>query len=291
MEPDDRKHGRLRIHLGLVAVGALALGVVAMGCHVANPELHLWSQHWSNIYFPAPAPLALEEGWCLDVTSQLGSPPVPPAPSEPNGLVVGARISDALTGNDTLDWQDVPPGRMHFVLVGGCDSFDSTTSPTRGDINIEYHVTSNASTAPCNLDYSVTPPAPGSNDVSCVYHDPNYVTIWPDGHRDRRYAYAILDVDNIPESIYRHTVNHETGHVLGLSDPEDGAGITDFSRVLAGLEIVDNCRVQVVPGLVLWVDSIMHAPPSYCVAYGQYREWPTSADRNKVISISVQEGQ
>jgi hypothetical protein len=101
----------------------------------------------------------------------------------------------------------------------------------------------------------------------------------------------MLDVDNIGEDTYRHTVNHETGHVLGLSDPATESGVSDFGRVKQGLEIVDDCRVQVVPGLVLWVDSIMHAPPSYCDLYGQYREWPTNADRNKVTSIAVQEGQ
>ncbi len=71
----------------------------------------------------------------------------------------------------------------------------------------------------------------------------------------------------------RHLVNHETGHVLGLSDPCAGTGTRDCSQI--GWRY---CRAEIPLLGTIWIDSIMHAPVSYCSSYGALRPWPTSLD-------------
>jgi len=254
----------------------MVLLIVATSCHVGIESAHLWSQHYSNIFFPAEA-LPLEEGWCVDMTSQW---PVPAAPPEPNGLIVSARIAGSLTGNSGEDWDDAFGARTNFTLVGGCDSFNENTTPKRSEIHVEYHATTDTRGSFCNA---------ADAGVSCVFHFESFE--WADGHIDRLKSYVMLDVDTIGEDGYRHTISHETGHVLGLGDPTPGPDTNDGGRVFLGLEKPDKCRMQGAPGVVLWIDSIMHAPPSYCGAYGENRDWPTAGDRKTVGDISGGRGQ
>lgn len=75
--------------------------------------------------------------------------------------------------------------------------------------------------------------------------------------------------------VRRHTINHETGHVLGLLDP---GGTGEF----------EGCTAEIRhTGMVLWIDSIMHAPPSYCSAYApeEVYEWPRPGDHTGVSYV------
>lgn len=91
-----------------------------------------------------------------------------------------------------------------------------------------------------------------------------------------------------------HTINHETGHVLGLLDPIPGAGVGSSAYW-------NQCKEAVLPGIQLLVDSIMHAPPSYCISpdcdhpvyypCGTIVQWPRPLDRIAVSGIMEHLGE
>lgn len=270
----------------LMAVSVVALAAFALACHSTNPVSHLRSQHVFS-YGPAYN-YEDEEGECVDMTSQYA----PPAPAEPNGLIVGYRVNDALTGNPSQDWQDAAEGSLiNFILVGGCDDFNDVTYPRRSAINIEYHATTSTVGSPCNN-------GPDASDgVSCVFHTSllpgGAAYTWPGGHQDHKYAYVMLDVGNISESSYHHTINHETGHVLGLTDPL----IPGYCRPACGevSPYFDKCLVYNQLGQKVWAESIMHST-YYCggetVEAGPSPSdlsWPTGGDLFVVWAISNQD--
>jgi len=74
----------------------------------------------------------------------------------------------------------------------------------------------------------------------------------------------------------RHVVNHESGHVLGLLDPCAGTGTSNCTQVNNNFRY---CRFYGLFGAATWVDSIMHAPPSYCSSYGIFRAWVRPLDK------------
>lgn len=78
-------------------------------------------------------------------------------------------------------------------------------------------------------------------------------------------------------AVVLHTINHETGHVLGLLDPIEPYDAIGWN----------HCRAELIPGIVHWVDSIMHAPPSYCFGYAPQAvySWPRPWDRDGVKLI------
>ena len=184
------------------------------------------------------------------------------------------KINDTLwADSDHLDenWDMVDNTlRINLNIVGECDDL---TSQERATIPIEYHILDSTATI-CGDSYS------------CVVDDNRGQY---GGHYDYRWAYVYLNSSHMAgtgiEYLNRHTINHETGHVFGLADPTPGPAASQLSGILLGLEKADKCRVEVSPGSLLWVDSIMHAPPSYCDDYGEWRAWPTQADRDVVGGI------
>lgn len=280
MEPNTTsQHERQRRRLGLLALGALALAVVAMGCHINSSATHMWSQHWGNIYFPIPVPI-LDERWCVDMTSQF----MGPAPASPDISTVTARIDDALTGNQNEDWQNVAGGlRVDFVSIGDCDSYDATTSPKRSEIQMEYHISSNT-IAKCGMD-----------NISCVFRLPQDLFTWTDGHQDYLKTYLMIDVDLIntgSAASNRHHINHESGHAVGLGDPNVICPSPGGSQCGIVSIFGRNCLLLNAEGQKIWVDSVMHET-YYCggeiVEAGPSptnREWPTGLDRYQVDTIS-----
>lgn len=255
------------------------IGGLAAACHSSNPVSHLTSQHESSL---GPGyNWTMEEGWCLDMSSSYA----PAAPVSPDGYTLGNRINSALTGNAPVDWQASSGALINFLLAGGCDEFDDETTPPRSAINIEYHATTSTYGSPCNAD------EPGN--VSCVFHD--QVHVWPDGHSDMEYAYVLLDVDNMGESAYHHTTNHETGHALGLTDPAVDKECLPACGYVS--PYFDTCLVSNHLDQLVWVESIMHSS-YYCG--GEHVDagpapssltWPTEMDRYIVSAISRSENQ
>ena len=75
-----------------------------------------------------------------------------------------------------------------------------------------------------------------------------------DGANDYDYGYVRFKTSHLTGSLYRHAINHEIGHLLGLTDP-------------------GSCNQT----------SVMHS-----VYYGCSVDytWPTSGDRTKVTNIA-----
>lgn len=106
---------------------------------------------------------------------------------------------------------------------------------------------------------------------------------------DHRWAYSLLDVDNIGPDGYKHTVNHETGHVLGLADPF----VSNSCRPACGTVDIfgTTCLTLNELGQVVWVESVMHSN-YYCggevVQAGpapSSLDWPTVRDQYIVDTI------
>lgn len=272
-------------------MGALvALAALGIACHQNNPELHLSTMHGG--FFDLLPPGERNELWCLDMTSSQGlNGPVPP--STLDGLTVGAKIAATLDTDSPIEkWESIGGiGRINFILKGGCDDLSGTTNPPISDVAIQFHVTANGSRSPCNVDWEVTPPQPGLDNVSCVYHDVPFT--WETGHVDRRYAFVFFDDGNIDgaASEYHHTINHEVGHVLGLSDPNLPRGCRPACGTLSNPFLLETCIYVDLSGHRLWVDSIMHSE-YYCSGetvdappYPEDREWPSGRDRFIVEGI------
>ena len=138
--------------------------------------------------------------------------------------------------NPSQDWDGLASNKVYFItLWGSCP-----TLSYRSTIPIEYWVRSNG----CG------------GGVSCQWFT-NYRSDHG-GHNDYTYAYVRFKTSHLNGSValYHHAVNHETGHILGLKDPN----------------YYGHC-----------VDSVMHSKYYGCDAD---RQWPSGADRTRVTNIA-----
>ncbi len=140
--------------------------------------------------------------------------------------------------NPAEDWHGVASDRVYFMPY-------STPCPNlanRHDIQIEYWVVSGG----C------------AGGTACVaLYDPYWNAAV--GHTDYSWAlvtFKTMHFTNGP-ALAHHIINHETGHVLGLKDP-------DYSG---------HC-----------VDSVMHSTYYGC---STNREWPSPADRQTATTIAT----
>lgn len=148
---------------------------------------------------------------------------------------------------DAISW-DSGAGdfRVWFVERGNCDTLNSSE---RAAVDIEYFLWNNTGGGGC------------INPSSCVN---NWSDSWDEGNGHLEYFHVRVNLYGPytvgtagPANYYRHQVNHETGHVLGLKDPD----------------YTGHCPV----------DSVMHS-----LAYGcsQDRQWPSSYDVSSVKTIA-----
>jgi hypothetical protein len=137
--------------------------------------------------------------------------------------------------NPSEDWDGLAGNKIYFVPV----SQPCNQASCRACINIEYWVRST-----------------GCNGVSCQWFTSYYNS--HDGANDYLYAYVRFKTSHISGStaLYRHVINHETGHILGLKDPN----------------YTGHCMT-----------SVMHS-----IYYGcsSNLQWPSSGDRSKVTNIA-----
>jgi hypothetical protein len=87
-------------------------------------------------------------------------------------------------------------------LLGPIDGNPCYPSQYGAYFDVQYRIRANQSVNGCG-------------SVSCVAHySPTWNASW--GHNDFGLSIAFMRTDHL----YPHAVNHETGHVLGLKDPE-----------------------------------------------------------------------
>jgi hypothetical protein len=140
--------------------------------------------------------------------------------------------------NPAEDWDGVAADRVYFMPY-------STPCPNlanRHDIQIEYWVVSGG----CE-----------GGTACVVLYDPYWNAAV--GHTDYFWALATFKTMHFTNgpALSHHIINHETGHVLGLKDP-------DYSG---------HC-----------VDSVMHSTYYGC---STNREWPSAADRQTAATIAT----
>ena len=87
-----------------------------------------------------------------------------------------------------------------------CRSLNSSTTPTRAEIELEYHVQDTIQESACG-------------GTSCAVH---FGSTWSGPYGRTEYQYyniylrgSLISADG---DVRRHVVNHETGHALGLAD-------------------------------------------------------------------------
>ncbi len=144
--------------------------------------------------------------------------------------------------NPAEDWDGLAADRVYFMpYSGSCPNLAN-----RNDIQIEYWVVNGGCGPP---DYR-----------SCVaLYDPYWNGAM--GHTDYFWASVTFNTYRLTSgrAMYHHIINHETGHVLGLKDPD----------------YYGQC-----------VDSVMHSAYYGC---GVEREWPSGADRQTVTYSGPQD--
>lgn len=119
--------------------------------------------------------------------------------------------------NTSYNWDMKRGGKTDFRTVWvPCRQLNSGTTPTRNDVEIEYHVEDTVVTAPswCGGTSCAAPAGPSwSGPLGRVEY--TWYNVWLRGTLIKQGG-----------DVRRHVVNHETGHVLGLAD---GTGSCPYS--------------------------------------------------------------
>lgn len=147
------------------------------------------------------------------------------------------------------DWDDLNGGRIYFiVLTEDCAWLEQYQNATYQATELEYTIISDTTAA------SLCGNAPDGRIASCASSGQQ---LWYGSHWDYQYYYINMQGSRLngSQATYRHVINHETGHVLGLADPGGCTGYT----------------------------SVMHSTRYFCSVD---LSWPTVYDRNTAISVS-----
>lgn len=236
----------------LLGAGALALAVFAIACHGLGDPRHVSTMHT----------VAEFENYCWDAQSGM---------SEADFETL---LSDTLwRTEDERDWDGLGGNKVFFFPQG---TVAECQQEFPDEAYIQYIVKNG-----------------GCGGFSCVEHFPTSPDCYPSSrpgvnHCHYPHQHVTLRAESlVNEDTARHVVNHETGHVLGLNDACNPIQPRDPDCPQIGWQY---CRVEIpVLGLTVWIDSIMHAPPSYCFSYGVFRDWPTPLDEEGAGNIIDQE--
>lgn len=221
---------RTALVLTALALVLAVPGASARANHQTSPPLHIGSVHsgFNN------------EGLCVDPSGSTLSWTTALSNIEKALWLEARPIGESW---DSKSWDPVASNwRIYFFELGGgnCDLLDATQ---RSAVDIEYWLWDNTGGGGC------------INPSSCVN---NWTGPYDDGRGHTEYSkvrvnlYAPYTVGTAgPANYYRHQVNHETGHVLGLAD--------------------GSCS----PVGSNSPDSVMHTTAYGC---GQDRPWPTSTE-------------
>ena len=282
---DTRQKGSPRRSVWPALLLLLALAVFATACHGFGGFRHHGGVH-SGID---------PEVFCWDTTDSAVF-----NDADAYGLLESALFPGA--PHDVEAWPGLESSVLNalFFFPSTCPFTGSGWAQDPSEQHIRYHFTSNDGLpAYCweDTDEDGVLGSAGDTPYNCVGHfwaqcnsancGANTVDCGdePEGvHCGYRHQVVNLKDTTMSSSnpaIVIHTVNHETGHVLGLRDPFTQA------RTI-GPEDWTGCETEVFPGIVFRVDSIMHAPPSYCFAFysaGVFVEWPRPLDRAAVMAI------
>lgn len=206
----------------LLAIGLLAFGI---GIAVSSPlqAAHKSDNRVSSMEVGPGS--GLDEFYCARIV----------APSSTTFSAAKAALATALTGGGSSDYHGLNGNKVYFVQ----DAFQCPGSGSADGHSARYHFRNT---------WSDVPPFCTKNCVAKV--GPFY---W---HNGTHFNYNSYDVFIRDQSVNNHTINHETGHVLGMADPVFG-----------------NCSSV----------SIMHSTDYGCSTDYAY---PTSADRTTVTSNS-----
>lgn len=224
------KPSRLRTALVLGGLGAGA-GAIAHAnslTHNGPDQAHLHSMHSTQ-----------SEQFCVQShTSDVSS----------SGLA--AYIEQVLEHTPGKQWSGLAGGNIAFKRTNyNCEHYPSDT---RATIELEYHVAYGWD--PC-----------GGSYYSCTAFD-NAVWDAAGGHTDYQWSYVYFQAPHVIglDARAKNFINHETGHVLGLTDPDDD-------------EIGIDCR-----------ESVMRNALYDCDQYA-YVNYPTSIDKAAVTRVSYRQ--
>ena len=237
MQSNFTEKGSRRRFMWPALLGFLVLAVLAVACHFSPSSLAF---HIKSMHTTDA------EEYCLDTSA-----------SVIDKADFRAFLAQTIfgSGGHTLEnWEDVDHNQnVGFVPIGGSCAGFSTWVDFRVEDNTAF---------PCDgPDFT-------NNKYSCVYWaDDPACAGYDHCHRGKPVVtFKTTHVIGLADA-GRHVINHELGHVFGLADPQ--VPYDDIGW--------DHCRADIFPLLgPVWIDSIMHAPDSYCDTEelgGIFRAW------------------
>lgn len=231
----------------VVAIGGL-LGVLARLYAPSADANHIWQPHnhvaTINTFNPEDFCVWLEEDDYGNVLSTM------------DFTTAWSRIHDTLTiDNPSENWNVLQGGKVQWIGGGPtpCDE-----QPSRTFFDIEYWV----------RDDTTGPIPQGCGGTSCAWPHGDYTYDPLVDHSEYQYYTVRFKTAHInhadPGGAYKpwhHAINHETGHVLGLKDPD----------------YIGDC-----PESQGGEASVMHSQFYYGCTVNL--EWPSASDRASVQS-------
>lgn len=110
-------------------------------------------------------------------------------------------------------WDLIGNERVYFMGIGITDNCEDLSSSDESKTTFRYYIEDNTnSTVKCDSGSTVS-------RYSCVRR--YGLSVQPDGHDHYDYGIAFIRSRDLTSG-GSHTVNHETGHLLGLVDPAQG---------------------------------------------------------------------
>lgn len=200
------------IPLGWTAILLLALTVAAPQAHANHwhvPDangyvLHLNTMHFASVDPPTGGPGGRDEQYCVESHDT----------SRMSHTTARAFVRQTLV---QLDWDKIWDGTGNWKIdlwytQNPCSSYSSAT---RATIEIEYHYGHN---------WNFIPTCGGTwGYYNCVEFG---APVWNStyGHWDyaKGYVYLVFSSGGRLDNVGRAFINHETGHIWGLRDPNSG---------------------------------------------------------------------
>ncbi len=254
--------------LGILVLGTLVLAIVAVACHGFKDPRHAVSLHNALDF----------EDYCVDTTESSVFDDTAATLLLDNALFPGPPHDDEAWPGLTASFG---ANVLWFVPVsGGCPFTGGEYQEDLSEDYIQYRFVNAANLPSYCGGYNCVGHL---NPVCSTFDCSTGCGVAPTGvHCHYKHHHVNLKDTTMGASqpVVTHTINHETGHVLGLLDPaEQGRAIGP---------VWNQCEAELFPGYVRLTDSIMHAPPSYCHGYypiGTIIEWPRPDDRTGVRAI------